>query len=171
MTSFLFYQLIRCKLLLPLPVVLVFVAAPALACDLHKGIDAYNKGNYAAALKIIRPLAEGKNSEAQYYLGRMYQKGQGVDKDLEQAEKWYRLAAEGGHAKAQYKIAFGYAFGVGGLDQNDAKAREWLQKSAENGYRKAQKMLARAYQHGKLGLTADPERADYWFAQAEKKKE
>ncbi len=166
-----FYQLMWRNLLLPWTIVLALVATPALACGLHKGVEAYNKGNYTAALKILRPLAEGKNSEAQYYLGLMYQKGQGVNKDLGQAEKWYRLAAEGGHAKAQYKIAFGYAFAVGGLNQNDAKARKWLQKSAENGYKKAQKILARAYQRGKLGLTTDPERANYWFAQAEKKKE
>ena len=165
------YQLIWHNLLLPGAIVLALAATPVFACDFHKGVEAYNKGDYTAALKILRPLAEGKNSEAQYYLGRMYQKGQGVDKDLGQAERWYRLAAEGGHAKAQYKIAFGYAFGAGGLNQNDAEARKWLQKAADNGYKKAQKMLARAYQRGMFGLTTDPERADYWFAQAEKKKE
>ncbi len=80
-----------------LSVVLIFpFASPATAQDLEKGVAAYHRGDYAAALKEWRPLAEQGDAVAQLYLGRIYEKGLGVIQSHAQAAKWYHMAAKQG---------------------------------------------------------------------------
>lgn len=43
----------------------------------------------------------------------MYDVGDLVQKDLKEAGKWYRLAAEGGHSMSQYNLGVMYAYGDG----------------------------------------------------------
>ena len=62
------------------------------SADFQKGLDAANKGDFAAALREWKPLAEHGNARAQLNLGRMYRRGAGVPKNHEIAVKWYRLA-------------------------------------------------------------------------------
>ena len=46
---------------------------------------------------------------AQYNLGVMYDQGDGVTEDHAEALRWYRLAAEQGHAEAQFNLGVMYA--------------------------------------------------------------
>lgn len=55
---------------------------------------------YATALREFRLLAEQGDANAQYNLGTMYDNGEGVREDDEEAAKWYRKAAEQGDATA-----------------------------------------------------------------------
>jgi uncharacterized protein len=134
---------------------------------LAEAVAAYDGKNYRDALRLFRPLAEKGNPEAQYYIGRMYEKGQGVSKDKAQTIYWYRKSAEGGYAKSQYRLAVGYAFGLAGLPTDDEEAVKWLHKSAEGGYQRAQKNLSRAYAEGRFGLPKDQIKAAYWAKKAE----
>jgi len=139
---------------------------PAAWADKSDALIAYESGNYKEAARQFRPLAEDGDAEAQYYLGYMYEKGQGVAKDQAIMRKWYQRAADGGNAKAQYKVAVGYAFGLAGLPQSDEDAAKWLRQSAENGYKRAQKTLGRAYAEGRYGLPRDAKQAEYWTKKA-----
>jgi len=56
--------------------------------------DLYNQGRYAEALPLYQQLA--RYSGAQIRLGGMYESGNGVTKDYNQAIYWYRKAAEQG---------------------------------------------------------------------------
>jgi len=69
------------------------LALPAQA-GFDEGLAAYKRGDYATALKEWRPLAEAGDATAQFILGGMYAKGQGVPQDYGEAAKWYRKAAE-----------------------------------------------------------------------------
>ena len=51
------------------------------SADYQKGLDAYNKKDYATALRVWTPLAEQGNARAQFNLGVMYHNGQGVPWD------------------------------------------------------------------------------------------
>ena len=73
----------------------------AIAGDLEDGFAAVQKGDFATALRLWKPLAEQGNASAQTNLGVMYDNGQGVAQDYKTAVKWYTLAAEQGDAKAQ----------------------------------------------------------------------
>lgn len=141
------------------------VAIPAFA-EKSDALAAYQTGNYREAVRLFRPLAERGDPEAQYYLGYMYEKGQGVAKDHERMRTWYQRSADNNYAKAQYKVAVGYAFGLGGLPQSDEDATKWLHQSAANGYRRAQKVLGRAYAEGRFGLPRDAKLAEYWSKKA-----
>ena len=50
----------------------------------------------------LRVLAEQGDVGAQFILGVMCANGQGVSQDSAEAVRWYRLAADQGHALAQY---------------------------------------------------------------------
>jgi hypothetical protein len=88
------------------------LALPAQA-GFDEGLAAYNRGDYATALKEWRPLAVAGNADAQFNLGVMYERGLGVPQDYREAVKWYRLAAEQGHAGAQNDLGVKYANGQG----------------------------------------------------------
>ena len=58
----------------------------------------------AEAVKWYRLAAEQGNVDAQYNLGDMYARGDGVPEDDAAAVKWLRLAAEQGHADAEFSL-------------------------------------------------------------------
>ncbi len=68
------------------------LTAPAWA-GFEEGKAAYNRGDYATALREWRPLAEQGNAIAQNNLGVMYGDGKNVTQDYVQAHMWYNLAA------------------------------------------------------------------------------
>jgi TPR repeat protein len=54
--------------------------------------------------KQIRKAADQGHAKAQYNLGVMYEKGEGVQQNYSEALKWYKKAADQGHAGAQSKL-------------------------------------------------------------------
>ena len=78
--------------LLALGMVLLVPTGFAFA-EYQQGIDALNRGDHAAALAELRPLAEQGNAKAQWALAYMYRRGLGVPKDSAKAEEWERRAA------------------------------------------------------------------------------
>ena len=93
------------------------------------GLAAYERGDYATALRLWRPLAEQGNAGAQHILGLMYDSGQGVPQDLAEAVKWYRLAAEQGYGSAQLNLATMYARGDG-VPPDYVQAHMWFNLAA-----------------------------------------
>ena len=51
--------------------------------DYQKGLEAYEKQDYAMALRELKPLAELGNAEAQNLLGWMYEEGKGVPRNYQ----------------------------------------------------------------------------------------
>jgi len=109
-------------------VLLVVLAAPAWA-GWDEGVAAYDRGDYATALRELRVLAEQGHAGAQFNLGVMYGNGQGVTQDYVQAVKWYRKAAEQGDADAQFNLALMYDNGQG-VPQDYVQAHMWLNLAA-----------------------------------------
>lgn len=72
--------------------------------DLEQGYQAYQQGDYQAAVAAWRPLAEQGEAVAQFNLGQMYRLGHGVTQDDRQALHWYTLAARQGSTYAQHNI-------------------------------------------------------------------
>ncbi len=140
------------------------------ALDYQAGAAAYDAGDYAKALRIWQPLAEKGDTSAQRGMGKLYEKGHGVERDFTAAIKWYRPAAEKGDAESQYRLSVGYGYGLG-VKQDEAKAMEWLRKAAENGQKRAQRSLAKGYEDGLYDLPRDPEKAKYWYDRSMKPKQ
>lgn len=66
---------------------------------------AYLAGDYPQALRILKPLAEQGDAEAQYILGYMYYYGQGVESDPRVARDWINKSAVQGHDKARIALS------------------------------------------------------------------
>jgi uncharacterized protein len=63
-------------------------------------------------------------------IGSLYQKGQGVDVNYEEAAKWYRSSANLGNHSAMFNLGTLYEKGLGvPLDADEA--RRWFAKSVE----------------------------------------
>lgn len=115
---------------------LAFSPLPSVAQDLGVGFAAAERGDYAAALKEWKPLAEQGNVYAQFNLGLMYERGQGVLEDYAEAVRWYRTAAVQGSAEAQLSLGLKYSLGKG-LIQDNILAHMWFNIAAANGSEKA----------------------------------
>src|SRR5215471_10769830 len=76
---------------------------------LQRGQMAYERKDYATALREWQPLAQQGNATAQRSLGVMYEQGWGVAKDEVEAVRLYRQAAAQGEAKAQTNLGVMYA--------------------------------------------------------------
>ena len=136
-------------------------AVPAHAADFDAGVEAYKLGDYATALPIFRQLADQGNAFAQYNLGLMYTRGEGVPQDYKEAVKWYRKAADQGQAKAQVSLGFMYLDG-NGVTQDYAVAARWFRKAADQGNALAQARLGLMYWFGR-GVAQDYVQAHMWF--------
>ena len=100
---------------------LTFFSLTAFAADFQAGLAAYNKGDYAAALKEWQPLAEQGDANSQYNLGLLYARGQGVPQDYKQALTWYQKAADKGYSLALFNLGTLYEQGLG-VEQDGLKA-------------------------------------------------
>ncbi len=126
-----------------------------------EGWAAYDRRDYATAVREWRPLAEQGNVYAQSSLGNMYNMGLGVPQDYAEAARWYRKAAEQGYANAQYFLGFMYSSGRG-VTRDDTEAVQWYRKAAEQGDAYAQYALGIKYGLGH-GVPQDYVQAYMWY--------
>jgi len=82
-------------------VALALGANAALAGPWEDGMASYNRGDYAPAMQLFRPLAREGNAKAQAAIGAMYRRGQGVAKSSARAFMWLSLASARGDARAK----------------------------------------------------------------------
>ena len=95
------------------------------------------------AVKTLLPKAKQGDADAQYNLGAMYAKGDGVAQDYSAALAWVRKAADQGIAEAQFGLGVMYNNGYG-VPQDDAAALAWFRKAAMSGARQAEQGLVGA---------------------------
>jgi TPR repeat protein len=112
------------------------------------------------ALGIWLWIGTQENAESQYNRGREYAEKQ----DYVEAVKWYRKAADQGHASAQSNLGWMYAKGQG-VAQDHVEADTWYRKAAEQGYAYAQYSLGVRYANGQ-GVAQDDMEAVKWYRKA-----
>ncbi len=89
-------------------------------------------------------LAEQGDEEAQFSLGLMYDTGNLVERNPEQAVHWFKKAAKAGVAGACLYLGMKYAFGAG-VNQDRAKAQHWYEQAAVQGWPQAAFLLGSLY--------------------------
>jgi len=112
------------------------------------------------------PKAEAGDAEAQYDVGTMYEKGNGVAKDNAKAFEWFLKAAKQDHDKGAYKVGFSYLRGKG-VSKNYDKAFKWLNTAAEYNNVRAYYFLGTMYEKGK-GVSVNLDKALRWYTRASK---
>ncbi len=143
---------------------LALLAAPTAWAGFDEGLAAYRKGDYATALRELRPLANQGDAVAQFNLGVSYANGEGVTQDAREAVRWYQKAADQGNANAQFNLGVSYANGEG-VTKDARAAVRWYQKAADQGDADAQFNLGWMYRNGQ-GVTQDAAEAVRWYRRA-----
>jgi TPR repeat protein len=112
-------------------------ASAAQAGDYQTGLEAYDAGDYATALREWQDLAENGDASTQYNLGVMYSEGHGVAQDYVEAVKWWRVAAESQNVVAQYALGVMHEEGHG-VAADFVSAHMWFNIAAALGYSEAE---------------------------------
>ena len=68
--------------------------------DLQDGLEAVQRQDYKEAVRLYRLSAEQGDADAQYNLGLMYAKGQGVPQDYVLAHMWWNISGSNGYKDA-----------------------------------------------------------------------
>ena len=91
---------------------LTLATFPVLA-DVAQGLEAFRRGDYAAARAVWEPLAKSGDAAAQFNLGILFRRGLGVPADNRLAIGWFERAAVRGHPIAQFNLGLIYEQGIG----------------------------------------------------------
>ncbi len=139
------------------------LAGGARVAEADAGADAYARGDYATALSEWLPLAERGNTTAQLQVGLMLRDRQGVRwRDFEGAASWFRRAAAGGNAEAEYALGRLYYEGFM-VPRDTAEMRTMLKAAAWQGHARAQLTLGVIYEYGLDDIGSDLTAAFMWY--------
>lgn len=123
---------------------LLALAIPATA-DVTTGEEAWNRGDYAAAVQQWQGPADQGDPEAQFHLAQAYRLGRGVSRDLARAEALFAQAAAKGHLEAAD------FYGLMLFDRGDrTAAMPYVRAAAERGDARAQYLMGIAHFNGDL---------------------
>ena len=144
----------------------LFVGAPPVHAqdDSDPGTDAFNNGDYAAAMTAWRAKADQSDPEAMTNVGTLYNLGLGVKRDYAKAAEWYEKAAQLGFVVAQFDLANLY-YGGQGVSRDLKQAARWYTAAAQGGHAKAQFYLAQMYENGD-GVDENQQTALAWYQKA-----
>ncbi len=118
------------------------LASPALA-DVKAGVDAWGRGDYKTAVAEWRGPAAGGDADAQFNMGQAHKLGRGVAMDLDQAERYYKKAADQGHLQASDNYGL-----ILFQKKRQQAALPYLQASANRGEPRAQYVLGTGHFNG-----------------------
>ncbi|CAO3613785.1 unnamed protein product [Mucor hiemalis] len=114
--------------------------------------------NTKEAMQYFQRAADGGSTDAEFFIGKMYQLGDGVALDSKQAFHWFFKAANNGHVEAKYQVGLYYEDGA---IKDKELAFIWFKEAAEGGHEAAQLKLGNWYSD-----TMDYANAFYWLKQA-----
>jgi TPR repeat protein len=96
----------------------------------------------ASPLEEVTRCAQSGIAQSQFELGLVYS-----STDHAESARWYRLAAEQGHDRAQYDLALMYAEGKG-VPEDATEALRLYRLAADQGHSRAQFRLGRMHGRG-----------------------
>jgi len=111
--------------------------------------------------QLFRAANEANDPDVMYLTGLMFDRGEGVPQDYQEAFRWYVLAAEAGQPGAMNSLGLMYALGHG-VSQDHSEAMKWWTKAAEGGSIAALTNIATTYYTG-LGVQQSYPEAAKWF--------
>ncbi len=140
----------------------------AMADPLQDATAAVQRKDYAAALRLLEPLALAGNPTAQMRLGSLYYHGQGVKESNPLALQWFQRAANQGLAEAQFHLGNMHAYGQApaAADEDPQRlAAQWYFEAARQGHAEAQYSLGILFLTGS-GVSPSVTEARKWIGRA-----
>jgi uncharacterized protein len=126
------------------------LAAPAYAGppeDYATARRAYQAGDVAGAMPLLRKAAEAGHAPAQVLLGEILD----LSEYDEEAAAMYRKAADQSNAEGQFRLGTLYSQGEG-VKKDANEARRLIKLAAEQGHAQAANVMAHAYLNAQLGV-------------------
>lgn len=119
---------------------------------------------YSEAIKYYYLAIEGNYIPAFYNLGRLYEKGHGVNRDYKKAFALHKIAAEANYRYAMSSLANLYQEGKG-TKKNFKLAFEWYEKGYKLGDTYSANGIGYMYHNG-LGVKRNYKAAIFWYKRA-----
>ena len=129
-----------------------------------EAISDFMQGHFERAFTLFLGCAEAGDIGGERGVAFLYANGLGVAKDMAQAEKWYRRAADRHDARAQNALGVIYASGMAG-QPDFVRAAYWYGRAAAQGSARAQYSLGQLYDTGR-GVARDYGEAARWYMAA-----
>lgn len=111
------------------------------------------KKEYEKALECFR--IAGNKPDILEKIGEYHYFGRGVEKNITQAKKYFKLAADAGNTDGMYNYAC--------CEDDNEKRYEYCLKAASKGCAQAMNMIGLMIQHGEIKSN---DRAEDWFRKA-----
>ncbi len=132
---------------------------------LAEALVAYQAGAFDTAVTLWKRGAERGATDAQYALGLVLLKGQGVKSNAKQSLQWFKIAAKAGNTAAMFNLGGMYWEGIG-TTADATMAVYWWNRAAEKRDPASQFNLGLAYYFGR-GVARNPAQATFWIQMAE----
>lgn len=124
---------------------------------LDRGLDAFERRAWKRARRLLEEaMAEEERATGHYYLGLLYWRGLGGERNVAAAVDCFARAADDGHPGAQTAYGIALRSGVGAI-KNDDEARRQFRAAAGAGDGEAMVQLA---------TMSEPDDARYWLLRA-----
>ncbi|GBR09421.1 sel1 repeat family protein [Asaia siamensis] len=121
-----------------------------------------DRGAVQEACRLFTQAAQSRHPTALNMLGRVYERGWGVARDVELARTLFEAAADGGEGWAFYNLADFYLTGDG-VPCDKAYAHALYVEAARRGVSKAFNMLGLLHEEGYGGVAANLDYARHYF--------
>jgi MSHA biogenesis protein MshM len=163
---------------------IIDASAKRLSSELETERPWTRSGNPQVSVQGLLQMAQTGDSASQLALAKLYQSGEGVQKDDTKAFYWLREAAAKGQAEAAYDLAVAYEVGQG-VPLSKVDAYCWYVLASEAGYATSEQQIkaltpqlsdaeiaAVRYRLGEMHLRGEGTDADliaayFWFRLAE----
>ncbi len=149
---------------------MLLTAALALTCgaadpaDVKQGLMDFSAGQFAEAVAAWQAAAQAGDPDGDFYMGVLYDTGEGVEQDYAKALALYKRAADAGSAAGAFNVGVFYDSGIG-VTANPQEAAAWYRKAAAKGFARAEYNLALLEEDG-VGVPRSRARAIALFRQA-----
>jgi hypothetical protein len=143
------------------------VSSNLIQIAVDRGGDAWRRGDFKEAFKLLMPLAEQGQPIAAHRIGVMFVLGQGVEKNSAEAIKWFTKAAEQGQGESQHSLGLRYLWGDG-AEKNPEAAAAWFTTAANQGITDSATWLGDMYWKGD-GVKQDVVEGYKWLLLAQDK--
>jgi uncharacterized protein len=140
-----------------------FVAVPLARAQSEAalaGMQAYNKGDYAAAYRLLRQSADAGDPHGLVNLGYLYARGHGVRADQLQSLRLYEMSARAGSSEGMNALGFKYLHGTG-VPKDAKRAAYWFCEAIVRGNWRAMNNLGLLLISGEVPVDL-PEARNLW---------
>ena len=132
--------------------------------EMTAGQECEDKGELEKAFSHYLKAAILGDAKGGFYVGYMFEYGEGVKKDLTSAAKWYLMAANAGIRGAQHNLGYFYYTGTA-VKQDYKRAFDYFTMAAKQGKTDSMVNIGVMYENGQY-VKMDFEKALKWYKEA-----